>query len=190
VALRGRRKPKDEPVIETVEPVAVMDTAATEVSGDQVDTWEHTNEPTTEQPRPEPAEEENTVSEQWSEQPVEEVVAQEGSEPVEGAVTEQPTAEKEPEVRLDEQFSQGRVVQFTKTDWRGQFGVVDSIEDKRNVQYVSVLRTHLTNGKPLPPEKQGPVAVRHTSLKLVDESEIPEYKEPVKDEPKVEAAAE
>jgi hypothetical protein len=178
VALGGRRKRKDETVFETVEPVAVLDTVP-EV------------ESITEQPSVEPAEEENTVSDQWSEQPVDEVVAQEGSEPVAGEVTEQAAeAPKEPEVRLDEEFPQGAVVQFEKTDWKGQFGTVDGIVDKRNVQYISVLRTHLTNGKPIPAEKAGPVEVRHTSLKVVDESTIPEYKEPVKEAPKAEATAE
>ena len=177
MALRGRRKQQNE-TIETVAPVAVVDTVPEP-------------EPITEQPSVEPAEEENTVSEQWSEQPVDEVVAQEGTEPVAGEVTEQAAeAPKEPEVRLDEQFPQGAVVRFTKTDWKGQFGTVDSIVDKRNVQYVSVLRTNLTNGKQIPAEKQGPVEVRHTSLEVVDESAIPEYQEPVKEAPKAEATAE
>jgi hypothetical protein len=193
VALRGGRKRKSDTVLEAV-PEAVDSTVVTEEQTNQIERESDDSfvaTALTEQPRPEPAEEENTVSEQWSEQPVEEVVAQEGTEPVEGEVTEQAAeAPKEPEVRLDEQFPQGAVVRFTKTDWKGQFGTVDGIEDKRNVQYVNVLRTHLTNGKPIPAEKQGPVSVRYTSLEVVDESAIPEYKEPAKEEPKAEAAAE
>jgi hypothetical protein len=130
-----------------------------------------------------PAQEENDMSQEWNDQPVEDVKAAEGTEAVEGAVTEQaPEAPKEPEVRLDEQFPQGALVQFEKTDWKGQFGRVDGFEDKRNVQYISVLRTHYANGKELPADKQKPVDVRHTSLKVVSEDALPVYVEPAKKE--------
>jgi len=187
VALRGRRKQNPEP--EAVTSTVAVEEPINAMERESDDSFVSTA--LNEQPRPEPAEEENTVSEQWSEQPVDEVVAQEGSEPVEGEVTEQAAEKpKEPEVRLDEEFPQGAVVQFEKTDWKGQFGTVDGIVDKRNVQYISVLRTHLANGKPISAEKAGPVEVRHTSLKVVDESAIPTFTEPVKEEPKAEAAAE
>jgi hypothetical protein len=100
------------------------------------------------------------------------------TEPV--AATEETAAPEEQGPRLDEEYPKGTLVTLAKTDWKGQFGEVTGVEDKRNVLYLGVQLTHYANGKPRPEEKRQHVTVRPQSVQKVDS--VPEYTEPVKEE--------
>jgi hypothetical protein len=106
------------------------------------------------------------------------------------APAKQPTAEEKAKAEAEEQkkllhnqFPTGAKVLFTKTDWKGQYGVVCGINEKRNVAYINVQLTHYVNREARPTEKQGRYDVRPSSLEVVDEVPAPEPKpEPAKAE--------
>jgi hypothetical protein len=87
---------------------------------------------------------------------------------------------------LHNQFPMNAIVEFTKTDWKGQYGVVVGFEDKRNVTYVKVRLTHYVNRTERPADKQGTYDVRPTSIEVREAVPAPE----VKAEPEKKANAE
>jgi hypothetical protein len=163
MALRGRkRKAEAVKTVATIEPT--NESEETEVNDTDNDfDWDTEVNEDTATPEPEGvADEANTA--EGDAQPAEE-------------------APKEPEVRLDEEFPNGTVVKLIKTDWKNNYAAVQGVEDKRNVQYLSIKLTHYANGKERPAEKQSVVAVRPQSVEV---SEVP-VPEP---EPAAETSAE
>jgi len=77
--------------------------------------------------------------------------------------------------KLQEEFPIGTVVILIKTDWKNSYGTVKGYEDKRNVQYVSVVLTHNATGAERPEDKRIRVTVRPTSI---EKAEIPKQSAP------------
>jgi hypothetical protein len=186
---RSSRRKRTDPVEETVDSNAT-DFPSTAVTNTEQESNEVTETDTsnTEQqfswdaaPAEEPAATPETVTDEAA------TDAAPAKEKPKGPSAEEKLAAEQAKARelIHNAYPENAIVRFEKTDWRGQYGLVKGIVDKRNVPYVQVVLTHYLNREERPDTKKSVVDVRPTSIEVVQEVPAPDPKP----EPKVETKA-